>query len=201
MENKQIIVSIGREFGSAGHEIAEDISKKLGLALYDYNLLKEIADDFEVDSKQLEEYDEIPRIPLFSRTVNGYNNSPQYNIAMMQFEYLHKKAEAGESFVVVGRCSEEILKDFDCMIPIFVLGDMPNKIKRIAALYKMDEKEAYETIIVQDKKRKNYHNYFCKGKWGDSRNYEMCINSSHIGVEATVDIILDYIKLRTGKPL
>lgn len=193
---KQVIVSVGREFGSAGHWIAEAISKKLNLNLYDYNLLKEISDVNDFDSKQLEVYDEISRIPVFSRTVKGYNNSPQYNVALMQFEYLHKKAEAGESFVVVGRCSEEVLKDFKCMVPIFITGDIQQKIERVSKIYRMTPKEAEETIHTQDKKRKAYHNYFCKGAWGDSRNYEMCINSSHVGLDATVDIVLKYIEAR-----
>ena len=102
---KQLIISIGREFGSGGHEIAEILAKHYGLNLYDKNLLQEIANEKSVEVKNLEKYDEVPRNLFMTRTVKGYSNSAEENLANMQFDYLRKKAESGESFVVVGRCS------------------------------------------------------------------------------------------------
>lgn len=195
-EEKQVILSVGREFGSAGHLIAEKVASRLGYPLYDYSLLRELAAKNDLDVKELEQYDEIPKCSFLTRSVLGNEIVHQQNTAMMQFEFIRKLAAEGKSFVVVGRCSEEVLKDFDCMIPIFIMGDMDYKIKRIAQVYKMSEDQAYETILSQDKKRKEYHNYYCKGKWGDSRNYEMCINSSKIGIDATVDLIIKYIENR-----
>ena len=162
MEQKQVIISIGREFGSAGHEIAERIAKKFGLRLYDYHLLREIADEKKVNVAELEPYDEIPKKGFGSRTVRGYSNSPQENIAYMQFNHLKKKAAEGESFVVVGRCAEEALKEYKGLITFFILGDMDHKIERIAKLHNLSDKDAKEMIIEQDKKRKEYHNYFRK---------------------------------------
>ena len=196
MEQKQVIISIGREFGSAGHEIAERIAKKFGLRLYDYHLLREIADEKKVNVAELEPYDEIPKKGFASRTVRGYSNSPQENIAYMQFNHLKKKAAEGESFVVVGRCAEEALKEYKGLITFFILGDMNHKIERIAKLHNLSDKDAKEMIIEQDKKRKAYHNYFCEGKWGDSRNYEFSINSSKLGLDATVEMLEDYINRR-----
>lgn len=196
MEQKQVIISIGREFGSAGHEIAERIAKKFGLRLYDYHLLREIADEKKVNVAELEPYDEIPKKGFGSRTVRGYSNSPQENIAYMQFNHLKKKAAEGESFVVVGRCAEEALKEYKGLITFFILGDMDHKIERIAKLHNLSDKDAKEMIIEQDKKRKEYHNYFCEGKWGDSRNYEFSINSSKLGLDATVEMLEDYINRR-----
>ena len=114
----------------------------------------------------------------------------------MQFDFLKKKAAEGESFVVVGRCSEEVLKDYEGMITIFVLGDMDKKIERIKRIHDLTDKEAAELIEKQNKKRKAYHNYFCENKWGDSRNYELSINSSKLGEAATTDVLEDYIKRR-----
>ena len=104
---KQLIISVGREFGSGGHEIAEMLAKKFDLKLYDKNLLQNIAQEKEVDAQNIEKYDEVPRNMLFSRTVKGYSNSMEENVAQMQFDYLKRKAKEGESFVVVGRCSED----------------------------------------------------------------------------------------------
>lgn len=196
MEQNQMIISIGREFGSAGHEIAEKLAERFSLPLYDYNLLREIAGEKKVNVANLEPYDEVPKKGFGSRTVRGYSNSPQENIAYMQFDFLKKKAKEGQSFVVVGRCAEEALKEYKGLITIFILGDMDTKIERIAKLHNLSERQAKEMIIQQDKKRKAYHNYFCEGKWGDSRNYEFSINSSKLGLEATVEVLEDYIKRR-----
>lgn len=121
---KQLIISVGREFGSGGHEIAEMLAKKFDLKLYDKNLLQNIAQEKEVDAQNIEKYDEVPRNMLFSRTVKGYSNSMEENVAQMQFDYLKRKAKEGESFVVVGRCSEVILKDNPALISILLEGTM-----------------------------------------------------------------------------
>lgn len=196
MENKQVIITVGREFGSGGHEIAEELAKRFQLDLYDYNLLREIAGEKNVHVKNLEPYDEIPKKGFGYRTVKGYSNSPHENIAYMQFDFLRARATEGKSFVVVGRCAEEALKEYDCVISIFVLGNMETKVERISRLYDRDEKQAYNLILEQDKKRKNYHNYFCEGKWGDARNYDISINSSTLGIADTEDILEEYINKR-----
>ncbi len=196
MEKKQVIISIGREFGCAGHEIADIIAKRLDLPVYDFHLLREVAEDKKVDLHTLEPYDEVPKRGFTSRTVRGHSNSVQENIAYLQFEYLRKKAKEGQSFVVVGRCAEEALKEYKGLITFFILGDMDFKIERVARLRNVSEKKARELIRTQDKKRKEYHNYFCEGKWGDSRNYEFSINTSKLGIEATAEIMLDYINKR-----
>ena len=91
MKEKQVIISIGREFGSAGHEIAEALAEKYQLKLYDYHLLREIAEEKNVHVAELEPYDEIPKKGFGYRTVKGYSNSPQENIAYMQFNHLKKR--------------------------------------------------------------------------------------------------------------
>ena len=159
MEKKQIIISIGREFGSGGRVIAKGLSERFGIPFYDKDILREIAAERNVDVKTLQEYDEVPKTMFFSRTVRGYSNSPEENIAHLQFNYLRKMAEDGKSFVIVGRCSEEVLKEYDALIPIFVLGDMDKKIERIQQLHHLTEEEAEDMILSTDKKRKGYHNY------------------------------------------
>ena len=108
---KQLIISVGREFGSGGHVIAETLAKRFDLPLYDSNILESIAQERNVDAKTLHRYDEVPRNILFSRRVREYSTSAEENIAQMQFEYLKKKADEGESFVVVGRCSDKTCRN------------------------------------------------------------------------------------------
>lgn len=193
---KQLIISVGREFGSGGHVIAEELARRFELPLYDNNLLEHIAEEKEISHESLKKYDERPKNRLFSRTVRGYSNSMQENLANMLFDYLKKKAAAGESFVIVGRCSETILKGFDGLVTIFVLGDPDVKAERIRKVYGVSEEEARRMMKREDWNRKSYHNYYCKGKWGDSRNYDFSINSSRLGIEKTVDMLENCIRAR-----
>ena len=193
---KQLIISIVREFGSGGHEIAEILAEKFDLKLYDKSLLQHIAYERNVNVAHIEKYDEIPRNLLLSRTVRGYSNYVEENIANMQFDFLKKRAAEGKSFVVVGRCSETILRNYSGLISMFILGDWDNKIERVTRLYHMSAEEAENFIFRQDRKRKEYHNYYCKGKWGDSRNYDISVNSSKLGEKETAEMLAAYIMKR-----
>ena len=191
---KQMIISIGREFGSGGHAIAELLAKDLGIKMYDRNMLDEIAREKDVDVKNLEEFDEKPRKFLISRRVRDYSNSMEEIIAEMQFDYIRKKADSGESFIIVGRCAETVLKGREGLISIFILGNKKEKLARVMEKYNLGEDEALEKMTRHDIKRKQYHNNHSESKWGDSRNYDLCINSSRLGVEKTEALIKDYIK-------
>ena len=191
---QQLIISIGREYGSGGHEIAEELAERFGLHFYDKNLLKEIATEKNVDVNRLEKYDELPR--SVSRKVRGFSNSPEENTANMQFEYLRKMAENGKSFVIVGRCSETVLRDYSCVISIFILADLSYKIDRISSQQGISREKAEILINRQNKKRKDYHNYYCLKKWGHSQNYDISINSSRLGIERTANILAGYIQER-----
>lgn len=192
----QLIISVGREFGSGGHEIAEQLSKIYNLPLYDHNLLREVATQLNVSHDDLKEFDETKKNKFFSRTVRDMSSSLAHNVAQLQFDHLKKKADAGESFVIVGRCAETILKDNEAMVSLFILGDRDAKAERIMKLYSKNKKEAFKMMDDHDKYRKQYHNSHCPGKWGDSRNYELSINSSKLGVDETVKIITAYIDAR-----
>ena len=194
--SKQLIISVGREFGSGGHAIAEILSKKFNLPFYDRNLLDEIANEKSLNKNELEQYDELPKKRLLSRTVRGFSNSPEENIANLQFDYIKKMADSGKSFVIVGRCSENVLKGSDALVSIFILGDMECKIKRTQEVRGITREQAEAVIYRHDKHRKSYHNYYCPGKWGDSRNYDISINSSRLGLEGTADMLETYIKER-----
>ncbi len=198
---KQVIIAIGREFGSGGHAIAEQIAKDMGLKLYDRNILEEIAEEKSTKTEVLEKYDEKPRNYILTRRVRGYSNSMEENLAEMQFEYLKKKADTGESFVIVGRCAETILHGREGLITIFVIGDREAKIKRIEKKYELSRSEAISKMNRHDKHRKMYHNKYSKYKWGDSRNYDLCINSSRLGVEGTAKALEVYIKDRIAYSL
>ncbi len=194
----QIIISVGREFGSGGRVIAETLAKRFNIPIYDRHLITEIAEKTGLTPEQIEKYNENPKKKIISRRVRGYSNSIEDNVAEMQFNFLKEKSESGESFVVVGRCSETKLKGNPALISFFVLADTDAKIKRIMEVYELSKDEAIEFIRKKDKKRKRYHNYHCSGHWGDSRLYDLCINSTRLGIEKTVDYLESYIRERAG---
>ena len=196
---EQLIISVGREFGSGGHEIAQKLAEHYGLPLYDHNLLDELAQKHGIDTEMLKRYDEKHRNKLFSRTVRGLNNSPEHNVAQLQFEFIRDRAKEGSSFVIVGRCSETALRHHPAMISFFILGDMQVKEKRIMEMHHLSRREAQALIQEKDRKRKRYHNSHCKGKWGNSRNYDLSINSSKLGIDESVKIIIQYIDARRGQ--
>lgn len=196
---KQVIISIGREYGSGGHEIARKLAERLGVHFYDRNILDNIAAEKNVDASKLVKYDEAPKTMFISKTVRGFSNSPEENIAQMQFDYIKEKALSGESFVVVGRCSDYILRDREDLISIFITGDYESKLERVMEKRNFSAKDAAVAINKHDKNRKAYHNHYCTTKWGDSRNYDMCVNSNILGIDGTIDLLEIFVKGKISK--
>lgn len=195
----QTIISVSREFGSGGHLMAEKIAKEHGLKFYDRRLLDEIANENNIEVEILEKYDEKPRNNLLTRRVGSFSNSMEEILADMQFDYIRKKAENGESFVIVGRCAESVLKGRKELISIFVTGDEDYKLARVKEVYHLSEADALAKMRRHDRKRKKYHNKHSDFRWGDSRNYDLCINSSKLGIDQTAATLEDYIKARIAQ--
>ena len=196
MNRDDLIITIGREFGSGGHIIGERLAEYYDIPLYDKDLLKKVSEEYDIDYEELEGYEEKPVNPFLSRTVNGFSSSLQDAIAHIEFDFIKEHADIGESFVVVGRCAEEVLKDYDNAIKVFVLGDYEAKVMQIMRQFGLSQEEAKDMIRDVDKRRKSYHNHYCETKWGDSRNYDISINSSRFGIEGTAEFLKTYIDLR-----
>lgn len=193
--NKQIIVTVGREFGSGGHYIAQKLSEKLGIQLYDKELLYEMAVEHGYNGEDIARYDEKPVNVFASRKIRDFSNSIEENVARKIFGFIKKKAEAGESFVVVGRCAEHVLRKHENVLKVFVLADRSCKVKRVSELYGVSERKALDMMKKTDARRKLYHNYYSDIKWGDTRGYDLSVNSSLLGVDKTVDMIMAVLKL------
>lgn len=194
--SQQVLIAIGREAGSGGQDIAMDLAERFDLPLYDKRILDQIAAEHNADPETLKRYDEKPRFRGVSRTVKGFNNSPHEQVARMQFDFLSKKAEEGESFIVLGRCGDEILRKYDNLISIFVLADIAFKKHRIMNHEGIDEAETLERMARIDRLRKYYHNQYSRGQWGDSGNYDLCIDSGKLGIQKTTDVLEQYIRTR-----
>lgn len=196
---KQLIITVGREFGSGGHIIAVKLAEHFGIQLLDSNILAEVAKKSNAREEYLKKYDESARNLFFSRTVNGFSNSPEEIIAQMQFDYIKQKSDAGESFVVIGRCADYILRKNPALVRVFVLGDTEAKIKRTAEREGISEDKAKIRMEQADKRRKYFHNTHSENKWGDSRSYDITVNSSKLGLDSTVELLIKYIELRNAE--
>lgn len=196
---KQLIITVGREFGSGGHIIAVKLAEHFGIQLLDSNILAEVAKKSNAREEYLKKYDESARNLFFSRTVNGFSNSPEEIIAQMQFDYIKQKSDAAESFVVIGRCADYILRENPALVRVFVLGDTEAKIKRTAEREGISEEKAKIRMEQADKRRKYFHNTHSENKWGDSRSYDITVNSSKLGLDSTAELLIKYIELRNAE--
>lgn len=198
MEN-QLIVTIGREYGSGGREIAQKLSEKLGISLYDKNILETIFMDNKDEAEKRQKYDEKRPVMGLTRHVRGESNSLEESVAKKQFAFMRDKAACMESFVVVGRCASSVLEGNEGLIRIFICGDIEERIKRVMQRNNLNEKQALDLIKKTDKTRELYHNTYSQAKWGKASSYDLCINSSTLGIEETVQLIADYIAMHTAK--
>ena len=193
---QQWIISVSREYGSGGHEIASALAEEFGLPLFDKKMLRQHCEEQGMDIHAVEHYDEAPRMMFGTKRIRGMSSSPEENVAMMQFARLHQEAAAGHSFVVLGRCGEEILRDEPGLISIFVLADIGFRKRRIRSQYQVPEYEVLQKMADMDRRRRFYHNEYCRGKWGDSRNYDLCVNTAALGMDGTIEFLKDYVRRR-----
>ena len=156
-DNKgQIIITIGREYGSLGHLIADKAGKKLGLPVLDKALLHKMAENHGFDPRFIKDYDEKKRNPFTSRSINGHTNSIEDVLAEMVFKYERDLADTGESFIIVGRCAEEVLKDRPGLIRVFITGDYDTKLTHLVKDRGFTEREAADLMKKMDNKRRSY---------------------------------------------
>ena len=187
----QIIITFGREYGSGGHIIAKKLADEMGISYYDKKKLVEgTARLSGYDRSMVKKFDEKPAGFPFSGRIGSFDDSPENNVAMKTFEYIRHIAESGESCVIVGRCAESVLRDNPNVVKVFVTGRREDKIDRIAHIRKLSKKEAEEECKEMDHFRRAYHNYYSENRWGDSRAYDIVINSSCLGITGSMEVVL-----------
>ena len=191
---KQIIVAIGREHGSGGHYIADLIARELGVKLYDKVSIEKEITSGGYSEELVSEMDEKPVNFFASRRIGRFSNSLEVNVAEKTFAMLRSKAAEGESFVVIGRCGEQVLENNPNCISIFICGDPQFKLNRVMNKLGLNAEQAIEEIRNVDRSRKNYHNYCCDTKWGDARGYDLTVKSNVLGCERTAEMLVGYIR-------
>ena len=198
------IITIGRQFGSAGREIGEKVAAHFGIPCYDKELLSRAAKESGFCEEMLRNHDERPTNSFLYNLVMdtytfGYNSSSfvdmpiSHKVFMAQFDTIKKIAEE-EPCVIVGRCADYALQEFKNCLNIFIYADEESKLKRIMAKYDISADKAKDMMIKKDKQRQSYYNYYSTKKWGRADSYDLCINSGVLGTDGTVKLICQYIE-------
>lgn len=198
-QNKEnnMIITVAREYGSGGRYVAKLLAEKLGLKFYDKNLIEIISNESGLSASYIEENEQnIHGNLLSSFNTQYYNNlSNDDNLFIAESKAIKEIAEKG-GCVIVGRCSNYILKDNPNVINIFLYSDDENKVKRAVKYYGLKEEKALKEINRINKNREKHYNYYTHEKWRKIDNYDLSINVDRLGVENTADYIAEFINNR-----
>lgn len=191
------IITIGRQYGSGGREIGKRLSEKLGINYYDKELLRKAAQESGLCEKVIESFDERPKSLLYSIAMDTYmfslpgvgaTDSLEQQVYFATFESIRRVADEG-SCVIIGRCADYALKDYDNLVKIFISAPIDKRIARVSARKELPEDKAKQLITRTDKRRSSYYEYYSTQRWGDVNTYDLCIDSSWLGIDGTVDFL------------
>ncbi len=211
MAKTTTVITIGRQFGSGGREIGYIVAEKLGIKLYDQEMLDRAAKDSGICQELFEAHDEKPTnsflyslvmdtYSLGYSSVGNYTDMPiNHKVFLAQFNAIKKIAAEGPC-ILIGRCADYALEDNPNLLRLFIHADLDARIRRIARKYDLSDAKAKEMIQKTNKKRASYYNYYTNKRWGDSESYDACLNSSLLGLEGTAEAILKLVELKeSGK--
>ena len=194
------IITIGREYGSAGRQIGQEVARYFGIKCYDKELLEHAANDSGICKELFENHDERPTNSFlyslvmytysFGYSSAGFTDMPMnHKVFLAQFEAIKKLAAEGPC-VMVGRCADYALHNHEKCLNVFIHADKDVRIAEVCKRMDISVNKAKDMIQKQDKQRASYYNYYSNKKWGDSRNYHLTLDSSVLGIDGCVDMIL-----------
>lgn len=196
---KKTIITIGRQFGSGGHEVGEKLAKELGIKFYDKELIKLMAKKSGLCEKVLESYDEKPMNSLLYSIVMDVYPSVMYTgptidqqIYQACYDTIRHVADEG-SCVIVGRSADYVLRDHKDLISVFIHASNEFRTERVRQEYHLPDDKIRDMLVKTDKKRASYYNFQSEKKWGMAASYDLCLDTSILGIDGTVKLLLDYI--------
>lgn len=204
---KNFVITIGREFGSGGLDVGRILAEKLGIKCYDKELLQMAAKESGLCEEIFQNHDEKPTnsflysLVMDTYSVSGYTASSyldmplNHKVFLAQFDSIKNLAEK-ESCIIVGRCADYALAEHPNCLNVFIHADKDFKIKHLMDGFGWTEEKAKDMIHKTDKKRASYYNYYSSKKWGDSRSYNLTLDSSDLGLEGCADMIIQYLDLK-----
>ncbi|MCD8076704.1 MAG: cytidylate kinase-like family protein [Lachnospiraceae bacterium] len=193
MKNNMVI-TIGRQYGSGGREIGEKLAERLGYEYYDTQILEKAADEAHLTEAILKRYDEKLKDGWLNTSIWASGNTDIHHLpvplkaAIGQFEAIRKIGRKGAA-VIVGRCADYVLKEQKNVFSVFIHADMKQRAVRVAKRNNMKESDARKRIRSIDKERASYYNYYTEKEWGACASYNLSIDSGVFGIDGTVEII------------
>ena len=200
--NDNLIISVGRQLGSGGRTIAKMLADEFGCKFYDREVLNLAAKESGFSEEFFEKNDERKgfldqifhiHIPLISDTSFYDNGLSQENLFRLQSDAI-RKAATESPCVFVGRCADYVLREHRKMVTVFVTADIDERIKNVCHRLNCSPDEARKLIESREDTRSSYYNYYTGKRWGDSSSYDLCINSSVLGLEGTKEFIADFVR-------
>ena len=199
------IITIGREFGSAGREIGYKVAKEFGIKLYDKEMLARAAKESGICEEIFESHDEKPTSSFLYSLVmdtysmgysgNTYTDMPiNHKVFLAQFDAIKKIADEGPC-ILVGRCADYALSEYKDCFSVFVHADTDWRINRLSQKHNKTAKEAKDMINKTDKSRSSYYNYYTNKKWGAASSYNLCVDSSKLGIDGAAKAIIQAIEI------
>ena len=206
MAKTNTIITIGRQYGSAGREIGYKVAKDLGIKLYDKEMLERAAKESGICEELFKTHDEKPTNSfLYSLVMDSYSlgySSSNYTdmpinhkIFLAQFDAIRKIADEGPC-ILVGRCADYALEEYDNVLSVFIHANIDTRVRRIARIYDLTDAKAKEIIRKTDKQRSSYYNYYSNKKWGDADSYNICLDSSILGIDGTAEAIEKLVEIK-----
>ena len=205
--DKNIVITIARQYGSGGRTIAQMLSERLGIHYYDKELLRLASEDSGINEDLFRNADEkIKNTKLFKIAHSVYHGelippesedfTSMENLFNYQAKIIKKLAEQDESCIIVGRCAEYVLKDYDNVLSVFIHAPKEYCLEQAAGKQSMSPKELEKYVQKVDKRKADYYRYYTGLEWTDARNYDLCLDSSKLGFERCVDEIIAYMNVR-----
>lgn len=191
------IITISREFGSGGRLIGEKLAKRLGIAFYDKEIIERVAEKTGFAKEFIEKRGEYSNYKnFFSYAFSGRTRTGMSvdDIMVVEQSKLIREIADKEPCVIVGRCADNILRDREDALHVFIGGNTPEKLRRVMELYGVDKETAAAQLKQMDKKRAINYQYCTDRKWGRRENYDICLNSSTLGYEKCIDILEELAK-------
>ena len=195
---KDIIITIGRQFGCGGKLIAEALGQKLGIPVYDNELITKAAQESGFSAAFFKRSDEKKRFFSLSAIFqSGYSSEENYmsdkNLFQIQCKAIEMIAEQGPA-IIVGRCSDYVLRERENTLNVFLTSPLEERVKRTAEREGLTIEKALTFVEKEDKNRADYYNYYTFGNWGVASNYDLCLDSSIAGIDGTAEIIIEFAK-------
>lgn len=192
---KKVVITISREYGSGGGEIGRALAERFNIPCYDKELLTIVAKESGYCKEYFEKFDEKPMkvLSYFALDNNSTNILPiNHQLFLKQFNLIQKLAKE-KSCIFIGRAADYALKDCDNVVNIFVHGEFEFRRKRAIVHHGVEERISANVVKKIDKERESYYKYYTDSIWGIAKNYHLSIDTSYIGIDKSVDIIVDFI--------